>query len=507
VNPSRWREINDLFHVVLDQPADARQTILAETEHRDPELAREVRSLLDTHERSGAFLNEPAWGVAADLLLDQSSLVGRQLGAYRVVEEIGRGGMGVVYAAEDLRLGRKVALKALPPEFTRDALRRARLTREARAAAALSHPSIATVFALEEIDGELYIVSELVRGRTLRDELQDGALPRQRLLHTLIDVAAALEAAHTLGIVHRDLKPENIVRRADGQIKVLDFGLARWEDAPDARSTTRLTEAGVALGTPGYMAPEQLLGAPTDARSDIFSFGVLAWELAAGEHPFGSDPGTVVARMTALTEGRAATPGRPLPLPGLERIARRCMHGVASERYPSASLLLSDLRALETGATIVGDPLSTTGGGAPPRLFWWRVHQSTIAALVAASPILVWAARRSIWGGKWVFFAVLGVATIAVTLRLNLLFTASVHPSMLPAHQARLFRWIAAAEGVLAALLLLSALMLGGASDSPGPASEAAAAALLAIAVIIAASLALIEPATTLAEGIRQEKH
>src|SRR6185436_15880122 len=158
---------------------------------------------------------------------DDNSLVGRRIGKYRILAEIGRGGMGVVYEAQDERLRRTVAFKALPPEYTSDPTRRERLIREARAAAALSHPAIATIFALEEIDGELYIISELVRGRTLRDELRDGPLPPGRLLPTLLDIAAGLAAAHEGGIVHRDLKPENVIRSHEGQIKILDFGLAR----------------------------------------------------------------------------------------------------------------------------------------------------------------------------------------------------------------------------------------------------------------------------------------
>ena len=184
-----------------------------------------------------------------------------------------------------------VALKALPPEYTRDPARRARLTREARAAAALSHPAIATIYTLDETGDGLYIVGELVRGRTLRQELADGPLPSARLVPTLLDIAGALDAAHRLGIVHRDLKPENVMRREDGQIKVLDFGLARWELSPDTPSMTRLTQDGVALGTPGYMAPEQLSGGAVDARADLFSFGVRG--LGAGDrriHPFGADP-------------------------------------------------------------------------------------------------------------------------------------------------------------------------------------------------------------------------
>ena len=238
--------------------------------------------------------------------------------------------MGVVYAAEDQRLRRTVALKALTPEYTRDPLRRERLTREARAAAALLHPAIATIFALEEIDGELYITSELVRGRTLREELRDGPLAASQLLPVLLTIATALSAAHEHGIVHRDLKPENIIRRDDGQIKVLDFGLAQRPSTTDAPASTRLTEVGSALGTPGYMAPEQLSGKEVDARADIFAFGVLVWELATGEHPFGTDPASILARMTELIEGRSSGLTRPLPLPGLDRIARRCMVGINS---------------------------------------------------------------------------------------------------------------------------------------------------------------------------------
>jgi len=497
VNPTRWRQINDLFHTVLEQDPSERERTLGSTAVTDPELAREVRSLLQTHDRSGAFLETPAWGVAPELILDDAvPLAGRQLGPYKVIEEIGRGGMGVVYAAEDQRLGRIVALKALTPEYTRDATRRERLTREARAAAALSHPNIATVYALEELDGELYIASELVRGRTLRDELREGPLAPDRLRQTLLDVASALDAAHTQGIVHRDLKPENILRRDDGQIKILDFGLARWESTADAPSVTRLTEAGVALGTPGYMAPEQLRGARGDTRSDIFAFGVLAWELATGEHPFGADPGSILARMTELMEGRAGSLSRPLPLAGLDRIARRCMRGLADERYPTAGALLEELRTLTPGrASAIRQTAADWEN--PGGVWWWSFHQAIVAAVDAATPILAWIVRRWIDQpyARWIFFAVLALATVAVTLRLNLLFTSRIHPSMLAAHRAHLFRWIAATESVLAMLLLATAVALGGASDITS-------AALVGIAVVTLASLAIIEPATSAAAGL-----
>jgi hypothetical protein len=497
VNPSRWRDVNQLFHDLLELPAAERGQRLAGIEAEDAGLAHEVRSLLATHERAAGFMDAPVWAAAPELLVDDSStLVGRQIGSYRIVEEIGRGGMGVVYAAEDQRLGRMVAIKALPPEYTRDRARRARLTREARAAAALSHPAIATIYTLEETADALYMVGELVQGRTLREELADGPLPSSRLVPTLLEIAGALDAAHRLGIVHRDLKPENVMRRDDGQIKVLDFGLARWEPSPRTPSMTRLTQDGVALGTPGYMAPEQLAGGAVDARADLFSFGVVAWELATGVHPFGTEPALALSKMSAIMEGRTALPGQAPA--GMDRIVLRCLRAAPADRYGSAAALLDDLRQLRppTGRSALVAP---TPAASP--LWWWQFHQASLAIVDAATPVLALLIRRSVGPpyGRWIFLGVLAVATIAVTLRLNLLFTSRVHGSQLAAHRARLFPWIAVAEVMLAAVLLGSALHLGAGADIT-------AAPLLTIALVLAASLAIIEPATTSGAGLGRDR-
>jgi serine/threonine protein kinase len=501
VNASRWQRVNQIFHEALEHDATTRESYLHQATEGDPDLLREVQTLLASHASAGEFLDRPAWAVEPELAMgDEVSLAGKQLGAYRILEEIGRGGMGVVYAAQDERLRRTVALKALTPEYTRDPGRRERLTREARAAAALLHPAIATIFALEEIDGELYITSELVRGRTLREELRDGPVPPSQLLPTLVTIADALAAAHGHGIVHRDLKPENIIRRDDGQIKVLDFGLAQSPPRPQAAASTRLTEVGSALGTPGYMAPEQLSGKEVDARADIFAFGVLVWELATGEHPFGTDPASILARMTELIEGRASGLSRPLPLPGLDRIARRCMRASPAERYPTAEALLVDLRALESG---------TITAFTPPRhdaFWWWQFHQHIVAIVNAAAPAAIWSVRQWVGSssgsklGSRLFLAALTLATISVALRLNLSFTARVHPSMLVDHRARTFPAIAAIDTLLALSLFVAAALIADAHD-------AVAAILVALAAVMLASLSLIEPATTKAAGLTPQKN
>ena len=494
MNPARWQQIQHLFHEALERDTAARDTFLRAKTAGDPDLLEQVQTLLRNHDRTAGFLDEPAWGIAADLVLDDvgGSLAGKRVGNYRVLEEFGRGGMGIVYAAEDERLRRTVALKALTPEYTRDPLRRERLTREARAAAALSHPAIATIFALEDIDGELYIISELVRGRTLREELRDGPLPSSHLVPILIAIGTALAAAHERGIVHRDLKPENIIRRDDGQIKVLDFGIARSPTRGDATVSARLTAAGSTLGTPGYMAPEQLSGGEVDARADIFAFGVLAWELATGEHPFGTDPASVLARMTELIEGRTTGLSRALPLAGLDRIARRCMRAAPAERYATAEGLLVDLQTLDASS-----------GPARPRqdgLWWWQFHQTVAAVVNAAVPVMVWAVRHWIGRpyGSTMFLIALALAAISVTLRLNLSFTSRVHPDLLIDHRTRLFPAVAVADALLAVSLLVTAALI--ASDHDG-----IAAVFVSVAVVMLASLALIEPTTTRAAGLKPE--
>ena len=499
MTPERWRQINDLFHAVLDEPPQARETFLTSATAGDPELAEEVRSLLSRHESSGDFLEKPAYAVAARLILgddpaDGLSLTGRQIGTYRVLEEIGRGGMGIVYAAEDSRLGRTVALKALPPEYNSDPIRRERLTREARAAAALSHPAVATVFALEEIEGELFLVSELVKGETLREELQRGALQPAQLLDTLSDIAAGLAAAHQAGIVHRDLKPENIIRCVDGHIKILDFGLARMSSG-HARTTLQLTEASTAPGTPGYMSPEQLRAGEVDARTDIFAFGIVGWELATGRHPLGVDNVALLANLADLMEGRGVSSlSQPLSVPGLSVVLRRCLRVNPDERYPSGAALLQDIRSLrldrESGSVPVLPPT--------PALWWWRFHQATVAVVNGLTPVAGWFVRQMAEPrpyGAIAFFVILALATISVSLRLNLLFISRIHPETLARHRARFFTVIAGTEALLAMVMLGAAALVAGDYDGM-------AAVLVTLAVVTVASLGIIEPATTSAAGL-----
>jgi serine/threonine protein kinase len=491
VTRERWRQINDLFHQVTELDIAAREELLTRTAQTDAELAAEVRSLLAAHKPGDGFLEQPAWAVAPTLAFDEPlARAGAMVGPYRIVKEIGRGGMGVVYEAEDTRLRRPVALKALPSEYTTDPVRRERLTREARAAAALTHPSIATVFSLDELDGALYLVSELVRGETLREELGRGPIAGERLLSTLIDLAAGLAAAHDAGIVHRDFKPDNIVRCTDGRVKILDFGLAR---AP--ASDPRLTQDGTALGTPGYMPPEQLAGQDVDARTDVFAFGVVAWELATGTHPFGASAAQMLEH---LLEGRAVTAiAVTLPIPGLEPILRRCLRRDASERYASARPVLHDLQALRlTGAQPPAPPPLETS---PAALGWWQVHQAVLAVVIASMPVATWFVRR--WDPRmasWLFLVVLALATISVATRLNLLFTSRVDLPHLRDQRRRVYPVMAGAEAVLGVLLLASAALVAGDTD-------ALASVLVTLAVVTMASLGVIEPATTAAANIDSE--
>jgi serine/threonine protein kinase len=495
VTPERWRQVTDLFHAALEHAPDERERFVRDAAGNDTDLEREVLSLLRSHQRTGGYLEQPAWEVSTELLHDADPLgSGHSIGKYRIVREIARGGMGVVYRATDEVLGRSVALKSLPAEYAHDSLRRERLVREAKLSAQLNHRAIATVYELVATDEQLFMASEFVQGITLRRELADGPLPPSHLLGTLLEIAAALAAAHALNIIHRDLKPENIMRREDGQIKVLDFGLARTMSASDYASSTHLTELGTIAGTPGYMAPEVLDKHPADARSDIFVFGLVGWELATGKHPLGASANTQMARLLDMTTGVEPTLTGPLPVAGLEQVLRRCLAAVPEHRYQSAEALVNDLRSLQRAS----EPVTALPAPArEPRLWWWQFHQATTAAVVASTPIWGWIARDWIGRprGAWIFFAVLSTATASVILRLNMLFTSRVQPQILPEHHARLSKWLPWTEGALSLLLLWTAAMI---SDR----HEAWAALLIGFAILIGASLAVSEPATTRGAGL-----
>ena len=479
-----WERIGALFDEALALDRAGRERLLAREASSQPRIADEVRALLRAHEQSGEFLEQPAWMAAPELLSESldAPLTGRRIGPYDVREEVGRGGMGVVYAAEDARLGRAVALKMLPSAFSRDPIARERLSREARAAASLSHPCIATVYALEEIDGDLFIATELVRGTTLRAALDAGPFPRERLLETMARIAEALEAAHRHGIVHRDLKPENVLRSEDGRLKIVDFGIARTLN-PVPETQAGLTLTGTRLGTPGYMAPEQLRGQPVDARVDIFAFGVMAYELATGSHPFGgSDPAALLERL--LSDNPPLS--RPIEPPGLDAIIRHCLKGNPEGRYASGAELVQALRSLQTGSAEAAPPVSALRAA-----WWWKFHQVAVAFLTIGAVVTVGVRRQWIGDyGSAVFLAVLVLATVSTTLRLHLWFVSQFQPALLGALRARVLRWIVVIEALLITLFMGIGIRFSGPHDGT-------AAQLVVVAVFLLLSLIVIEPATT----------
>ena len=343
MEPERWRRINELFHAALSHDAGDRGAFLRTECEGDDSLRAEVLELLGAHDEP-SVVDRPAVEADPGLLPSEEDdpLIGRRLGPYEVTGLLGRGGMGIVYRGFDTRLERPVAIKALPPEFTNDDRLRARLRREAMAAAALSHPGIATVFALEEVEGHIYLVHECVPGRTLRATMaaEPGPMPAPRVLAVAGDVARALAAAHAAGVVHRDLKPENVMHTPGGAIKVVDFGLARFEQGDE-----RLTRTGGLPGTPGYIAPEVVRGDPLDARADQYAFGVLLWELVTGRHPSDGAGDTLTAARVLVGDVPGGDPARAPCPPALARIITRCLAEAPRDRYRTTDALVAALDA------------------------------------------------------------------------------------------------------------------------------------------------------------------
>ena len=369
MDAERWRRVNTLFHAALEREPGGREAFLDEACAGDAALRTEVLSLLQMHSGPGV-VDRPAAEADPGLLPSAADdpLIGRRLGPYEVTGLLGRGGMGIVYLGRDTRLRRPVAIKALPPAVTHDDRMRDRLRREAMAAGALSHPGIATVFALEEFESQLYLIQEYVPGRTLRAtmKLREGRMPATEIVSLALDVARALAAAHAHGVLHRDLKPENVLHTPDGAIKVVDFGLARFEPGAGIAGDETLTRPGATPGTPGYMAPEVLRGDPVDARADQFSFGVLLYELVAGEHPFeGTDDITTVARILEPEPSGLGPPRRECPEP-LARVITTCLAKAPRDRYRTTAALVAALEAVRdaVAASSVVDGRAADGAGA-----------------------------------------------------------------------------------------------------------------------------------------------
>src|SRR5262245_14177376 len=405
MKPERWRQIDQLLEAALERQPGERAAFLAVACAGDESLRLEVESLLRSDEAAESFIEEPVVALAAGVIAEQPipELAGQSISHYKILSRLGSGGMGEVYLAEDLKLARKVAIKFLPPALMTNEEARKRLLREARAAAALDHPNICTIHEVGDETGRNFIVMQYIEGETLAERIERERLEMSEVLAIAIQVAEALQEAHRQGIIHRDIKPRNLMLTARGQVKVLDFGLAKVVrervGAPeDAKTSSLMSTPGAILGTVLYMSPEQVRGETMDVRSDIFSFGTTLYEMVSGRRPF-------EAKSTAEIISAILTREAPLLEQApqeLGRIAQRCLAKDLEQRYQTMQEVVIDLenarREMENEQTVI---LYETGMvkkvSAPARARWagWRSRLDSRTVLAVA--ILATLMAAALW--------------------------------------------------------------------------------------------------------------
>jgi serine/threonine protein kinase len=423
-NPPDMQQLEDLFHQALELEPAEREAFIKNIRTSNSELGDAVESLITAHGGADSLIDAPAYEVAAAMIAEASpALMAAQLvGHYKIIKPLGKGGMGEVYLADDTKLDRKVALKLLPAEFTNHKERLRRFIREAKAASSLNHPNIITIHEIGEAQGASYIATEFIDGQTLKQRNRTK-MELPEILEVSTQVASALQAAHAAGIVHRDIKPDNIMLRPDGIVKVLDFGLAKLTEKPqqpmpaNSQMDTKVrehTRPGTVMGTIDYMSPEQARGQVLDQRTDVFSFGVVLYEMAAGRIPFAG--ATSADALVAILDKEPAplaeySPNTPAEF---ERIVSKALRKDREERYQTIKDLSIDLKSLKEELTFAQklqrsrSPQSRVESTTKPKTEPLPTDQQ--AAVATHAPMV----QKTVSGNRRALLVALGVITLAV---------------------------------------------------------------------------------------------
>src|SRR5438477_2327133 len=362
MTPERWQRIEDLFQSARTRTTAERAAFLDGACGGDPELRAEVEGLLAAEDSAGSFINTSAVKVAAGMIADEraAEMLGQTVAHYKILSPLGAGGMGEIYLAEDAELGRKVALKFLPDYALVDDDRVRRFRQEARVASALSHPNIAHIYEIGESEGASFIALEFIEGQTLAARIAGRPLGVEEIVAIATQVADALDEAHAHGITHRDIKAANIMLTPRGLVKVLDFGLAKMTQAgtvaaaPAGQAAQVETRTGMVMGTVNYMSPEQAMGRDVDTRTDIWSLGVVLYEMATGRLPFNGDSAPETIDRIAHAQPEAIARFNYDVPPDLEVIVKKALRKKREERYQTARDLLVDLKNLKEELELEG---------------------------------------------------------------------------------------------------------------------------------------------------------